>query len=329
MSRIVTVNNQAIAEAAEIIKSGGLVGMPTETVYGLAGNARDGAAVAKIYEAKGRPAFNPLIVHVPSAAAAAEIAEMDDRARNLASAFWPGPLTLVLARRADAGISELATAGLDTVAVRVPDHKIARALITAAGVPLVAPSANKSGSLSPTTPSHVADGLGDGANMILADGACRVGLESTVVDLSGDVPFILRPGAITAEEVSRVLGVDVALASENDVNPKSPGMLLKHYAPDAPVRLNAIDLEAGEALLAFGSIKFMGVKGGGAAADLPETQIRNLSEDGDLHEAAANLFAMLKDLDRAEHSKIAVMTVPENGLGVAINDRLRRAAQAG
>ena len=303
--------------------------MPTETVYGLAGNALDGAAVAKIYEAKGRPAFNPLIVHVASAKAAAEIAVMSEQARAVAAAFWPGPLTIVLPREDNSGISDLATAGLDTVAVRVPGHKGARALLAAAGVPVVAPSANKSGSLSPTTPSHVADNLGDSVDMILADGACSVGLESTVLDLSGADVCILRPGAVTQEDLSRVLDMDVPYASENDVNPKSPGMLLKHYAPDCAVRMNAIDLAAGEALLAFGSMKFMGIKGGGAAKKLPETQMRNLSENGDLHEAAANLFAMLKALDRAQHKTIAVMSIPETGLGVAINDRLRRAAQAG
>lgn len=331
MSRIVSVNDAAIAEAAEILKSGGLVGMPTETVYGLAGNARDGAAVAKIYEAKGRPSFNPLIVHVGSARDAAEIAEMDDLAMSVATAFWPGPLTLVLPRKSTSGISELATAGLDTVAVRVPNHKAARALIEAAGVPVVAPSANKSGSLSPTTPEHVADGLGDAVDMILAAGACAVGLESTVLDLSAGVPVVLRPGAITAEDISHVLDMDVGYARENGEPdaPKAPGMLLKHYAPDTPVRLNAVDLEAGEALLAFGSIKFMGIKGGGAAGDLPDTQIRNLSESGDLHEAAANLFAMMKQLDNPAHTKIAVMNIPETGLGIAINDRLRRAAEAG
>ncbi|MCB1532988.1 MAG: threonylcarbamoyl-AMP synthase [Alphaproteobacteria bacterium] len=328
---IKTANNEAIAGAAEIIKSGGLVAMPTETVYGLAGNARDGAAVAKIYEAKGRPAFNPLIVHVGSAKDAGEIAEMSAQAHAVATAFWPGPLTLVLPRKADSGISELATAGLETVAVRVPGHKTARALIEAAGVPLVAPSANKSGSLSPTTPAHVADSLGDSVDMILADGACAVGLESTVLDLSGDVPVVLRPGAITAEDISHVLGIEVGYAAESGEPdaPKAPGMLLKHYAPETPVRLNAVDLESGEVLLAFGSIRFMGIKGGGAAADLPDSQIRNLSEEGDLHEAAANLFAMMKALDQPAHTRIAVMNIPEVGLGIAINDRLRRAAEAG
>ena len=326
---IKTANSEAIKEAAEILKSGGLVGMPTETVYGLAGNALDGAAVAKIYEAKSRPSFNPLIVHVASSKAVEEFTVLNDRAREVMAAFWPGPLTIVLSRKEGAAISELATAGLDTVAVRMPNHKTARALIEAAGVPLVAPSANKSTALSPTTPAHVADGLGDGVDLILADGACSVGLESTVLDLSGDQPAILRPGAVTAEEISHVLGLDVPYAENKSDTPKAPGMLLKHYAPETPVRVNVIDLEEDEALLAFGSTKFMGIKGGGSAADLPESQIRNLSEEGDLHEAAANLFAMLKELDQLEHTKIAVMNIPETGLGIAINDRLRRAAEAG
>lgn len=328
-----TANAQSIQEAAEILNSGGLVGMPTETVYGLAANALDGEAVAKIYAAKGRPSFNPLIVHVESLEQAAEFAEISDIAKTLAHHFWPGPLTMVLPKKADAKISELATAGLDTVAVRLPAHLTARQLIKAAGVPLVAPSANKSGSLSPTAPMHVAESLGDAVDMILADGACQIGLESTVIDLSGDEPVILRPGAITDEDISHVLEREIGYAelddAKNGKSPKSPGMLLKHYAPNTPVRLNAIDLKPGEALLAFGSIQFMGIQGGGSAKALPEAQLRNLSETQDLHEAAANLFKMLKELDREEHKAIAVMNIPGVGLGIAINDRLKRAAEAG
>lgn len=326
---IKTANKNAIAEAAAILKSGGLVGMPTETVYGLAGNALDGTAVAKIYEAKGRPSFNPLIVHVADARTVDTFAVMSEQAREVATAFWPGPLTIVLPKKADAAISELATAELETVAVRVPAHKVARALIEAASVPVVAPSANKSTTISPTTPAHVADSLGEHVNMILAAGACDVGLESTVLDLSGDVPVVLRPGAVTAEDISYVLGVDVGYAQDKTDSPKAPGMLLKHYAPDTPVRLNAIDVEIGEALLAFGSTKFMGIKGGGSAADLPDGQIMNLSDAGDLNEAAANLFSMLRELDKRQCARIAVMAIPETGLGIAINDRLRRAAEAG
>ena len=310
-----------------ILKNGGLVGMPTETVYGLAANALDGTAVAKIFEAKGRPSFNPLIIHLADAEAAEAIVEFNDYARAIAAAFWPGPITMILPRKADCGVSELAGAGLPTLAVRVPNHPVALELLRACGVPLAAPSANKSGSLSPTTPMHVAESLGNAVDLILAAGACKVGLESTVLDLSAEVPVVLRPGAITAEEIGEVLGIKVGYAEGDKDAPKSPGLLLKHYAPDKPLRLRAIDLEPGEALLAFSSERFMGIKGGGAAKDLPQSMRRNLSETGDLHEAAANLFAMLKDLDKSDAKGIAVMPIPDTGLGVAINDRLKRAAE--
>ena len=328
MARIITANHETINEAAQILKDGGLIGMPTETVYGLAANALNGEAVARIFEAKGRPAFNPLITHFAHVKEIEPYAHMDDRARLIAHHFWPGPLTLILPRKKDSAISELASAGLPTLAVRIPAHETARALIRAAGVPIVAPSANISGALSPTSPAHVAQNLGDKIDLILAAGACSVGLESSVLDLSGDKPALLRPGAITAEDIAQVLGEDIAYECTPCDNPKSPGLLLKHYAPDTPVRLNAIDLEAGEALLAFSSDKFIGIKGGGAAKDLPEDMHRNLSQTGDLNEAAANLFAMLKELDRPEHKSIAVMAIPNTGLGIAINDRLSRAASS-
>ena len=328
MSVIKTANPESIKEAADIIRSGGLVGMPTETVYGLAADATNGRAVAKIFEAKGRPAFNPLISHFARSDDILSHVNLRDEAvfRALVEAFWPGPLTLVLPRASASNIAELVTAGLDTLAVRVPAHKVARDLIRAAGVPLAAPSANISGTISATTPVHVAEGLGKKVDMILAAGPCEVGLESTVLDLSGAVPVILRPGGVTAEQIEEVLGVHPELAESNEVNPKSPGMLLKHYAPSIPLRLNAADLKPGEALLAFGSDKFMGIRGGGAAKDLPPESRMNLSEEGDLHEAAANLFAMLRALDKPHHAGIAVMAIPGKGLGVAINDRLRRAA---
>jgi L-threonylcarbamoyladenylate synthase len=335
---IKTANSQTILEAAAILKNGGLVGLPTETVYGLAANALDGLAVAKIFEAKGRPSFNPLIIHVPDAASAEKYVAFNDHARSIAAAFWPGPITMILPRKPsltsppqavgkEGEVSELAGAGLPTLAVRVPNHPVALELLRACGVPLAAPSANKSGSLSPTTPMHVAESLGGAVDLILAAGACKVGLESTVLDLSGDVPVVLRPGAITAEDISEVLGIKVLYAEGDQDAPKSPGLLLKHYAPDKPLRLKAIDLEPGEALLAFASERFMGIKGGGAAKDLPDSMRRNLSETGDLHEAAANLFAMLKELDKSEANGIAAMAVPEIGLGIAINDRLKRAAE--
>lgn len=335
MTRILAVTdqniNEAAQEAAAVLRAGGLVGMPTETVYGLAANALDGRSVAKVYEAKGRPAFNPLIVHCADTAQARRYGVFCARAEAAAQRFWPGPLTLILPRRAEGGISELATAGLDTIALRVPAHPAARALIAACGFPLVAPSANPSGALSPTTPAHVAEGLGDKVDLVLAAGACRIGIESTVLDLSGDRPEILRPGAVTAEDLSVALGEEIRRHRPDPAQldaPKSPGLLLRHYAPVTPVRLRAVDVAPGEALLAFGSLKFMGLRGGGFARDLPETHLKNLSESGDLHEAAANLFGMLQALDKARAVAIAVMDIPNQGLGEAINDRLQRAANS-
>lgn len=322
---LVTVNDRTLLQAGAMLREGKLVAFPTETVYGLGADATNGQAVARIFEAKGRPQFNPLIVHVPDVKAAEEIVEMDDHAWAVASTFWPGPLTMILPRRTDCPVSELCSAGLPTLAVRVPAHKMAQALLKEAGVPVAAPSANASGTISPTTPAHVAGSLGDKVDMILAAGPCSVGLESTVLDLSGEEPVVLRPGAITAEEISEVLGRPVAYDFGDHDKPKSPGQLLRHYAPSAPLRMNAVDLAPDEALLAFGSVKFMGVKGGGAAKDLPDHAIRNLSEEGDLNEAAANLFRMLRELDVPENRKIAVMNIPDSGLGIAINDRLRRA----
>jgi len=326
MTQIRAADHEGIGVAAALIRGGEVVAFPTETVYGLGANALDGAAVARIFEAKGRPRFNPLIVHVPDAADVQTYAVMNDRAREVAAAFWPGPLTLILPRRKDCPISDLATAGLQTLAIRVPAHPVARTLLLASGVPIAAPSANASGEPSPTTPLHVAQSLGGRIPLILAGGACAVGLESTVLDLSGDTPLILRPGAVTGEDLFPLLGPVGVDAGEGE-RPRSPGQLLRHYAPSIPLRLNAIDLEPGEALLAFSSTRFMGIRGGGAASSLPEPMIRNLSEDGDLHEAAANLFAHLRALDHPPNTRIAVMNIPDKGLGIAINDRLNRAAR--
>ena len=326
MTNIKTANAETIQEAAKLIKSGRLVAFPTETVYGLGANALDGAAVAQIFEAKGRPSFNPLISHIADIKDVEALAEMNDQARTIAEHFWPGPLTLILPRKKDCPVSELVTAGLKTIAIRMPAHKTARSLIKTAGTPICAPSANKSGTLSPTAPAHVAESLGGAIDLIVADGSCEIGLESTVVDLTGNAPIIVRPGSITAEDLFNALEQDITYDLDPTEKPKSPGQLLKHYAPNTPVRLNAIDLEPGEALLAFGSIKFMGLKGGGAAQNLPDTAIRNLSENQDLHEAASNLFRMMRELDRPEHKAIAVMQIPDQGLGIAINDRLKRAA---
>jgi L-threonylcarbamoyladenylate synthase len=307
-----------IAAAAAALADGALVGLPTETVYGLAADARSDKAVAAIFAAKGRPRFNPLIVHVPSRDAAERIAIMPSSARRLAEAFWPGPLTLVLPRRTDSGISDLATAGLDTVAIRVPAHAIAQAVLKAAGMPLAAPSANRSGHVSPTTAAHVAADLGDSVAVILDAGPTGIGLESTVIGFDGDRAVLLRPGGLPRPEIERVLGAPLLVPEHDPDRPASPGMLVKHYAPAARLRLDVGDVRPGEALLAFGTALPPGADNAIA--------VFNLSPSGDLTEAAANLFAALRALDQ-EAERIAVMPIPDHGLGEAINDRLRRAAE--
>ena len=300
----------AIAAAAQALKAGGLVILPTETVYGLAAAAADPRAVAAVYAAKGRPSFNPLIAHVSDLAMAEAVAVFDDRARALARAFWPGPLTLVLPVRPDGGVCDLARAGLDSVALRAPDHPVARDLIAAFGAPVVAPSANRSGRPSPTTLADAVEETGSAAAAALEGGACRVGLESTVVGLL-DAPRLLRPGAVTRAQLEAVIG---PLAEAEDDARRSPGRLARHYAPAAPVRLEAAAPAPGEAYLAFGP--------GATVGD----HVFNLSPAGDLAEAAANLFAYLRAADRTGPTAIAVAPIPETGLGEAINDRLRRAA---
>jgi L-threonylcarbamoyladenylate synthase len=303
-----------IGDAARALRQGKLVAFPTETVYGLGGDATSDRAVAAIFAAKGRPSFNPLIVHVANIASAAQYAELSAKAQSVARAFWPGPLTLVLPRRRDCKISLLATAGLDSVAIRVPAHKIAQTLLMMAGLPLAAPSANPSGRLSPTSADHVMADLGDKVEFVIDGGACSVGVESTVLSLLEDRPRILRPGAVTADVLSAALKetVQIEQGTEDAAAPRSPGRLLSHYAPTLPVRLEAASAGPGEALLGFGPAA-------------PKDAL-NLSPTGDLQEAAANLFAMLRQLDDPRHRAIAVMPVPDTGLGVAINDRLRRAA---
>lgn len=332
MPRIVVANKKSIVEAADLLRQGEIVVLPTETVYGLGANALDGAAVEKIFKAKNRPNFNPLIVHVLDKNKAKLYVDVDARAEKVMDAFWPGPLTLILPHRDESMISDLVTAGLDTLAIRAPAHKVMRDVLRAVARPIAAPSANNSGEPSATTPNHVAQSLGDAAPYILAAGMCDVGLESTVLDLSGESPVILRPGAITAEDLEPYLGkveIDLGHQEESPIKSpiKSPGQLLKHYAPKIPVRLNAVDVEEGEALLAFGSVKFMGLKSGGHVKDMPDTMFRNLSESADLNEAAKNLFMMLRDLDRAEHKAIAVMNIPQTGIGLAMNERLARASE--
>lgn len=306
-----------IQAAARALAEGRLVAFPTETVYGLGGDATNEHAVAAIFEAKGRPRFNPLIIHFADRDAARREVRFDDRAEALADVFWPGPLTLVLPRTADSRIALLASAGLDTVAVRVPRHPVAQALLTACGLPLAAPSANVSGKVSPTTAAHVAESLGGKVTAILDGGPCPIGVESTVVDLTGATARLLRPGGVTEEELAAVIGPVAPAAPILDESARrSPGMLTSHYAPDLPLRLEATAPRPGEALLAFGP----NPPDGNAVATA------NLSPAGDLKEAAANLFAMLRALDRSGAAGIAVMPIPDRGLGRAINDRLRRAA---
>ena len=303
---------RAINRAAELVKAGRLVAFPTETVYGLGGDATNERAVAEIFAAKGRPRFNPLIVHVRGLAEAERLAVFDDHARRVASRFWPGPLSLVLPRRGDSGLSLLASAGLDTVAVRAPAHEVAQALLRETGRPIAAPSANRSGRISPTEATHVFEEIGDRIDLILDGGRTPVGLESTVLDLSSESPVLLRPGGVTAEQLTGLLG---PFAAPGAGRPKSPGMLASHYAPSLPLRLEAVRARPGEALLAFGPEAPPGF-----------AEVLWLSRTGDLAEAAANLFAMLRRLDRPPFTGIAVMAIPEQGLGRAINDRLRRAA---
>lgn len=296
-----------VALAAEALKRGGLVAFPTETVYGLGGDGGSDRAVAAIYVAKGRPQFNPLILHVTDAEAAERLAEFSPGARLLAERFWPGPLSLVVRQRAGARVSKLASAGLPNIALRAPAHPLARKLLAAFGGPVAAPSANPSGRISPTIAAHVFAGLGGRIAGVLDGGACSVGLESTIVGFDGETPVLLRPGGLATEEIEDVLSRPLARAGEAIT---APGQLLSHYAPRARMRLNALHAEPSEHLLGFGGSP-------GAALDLSKT--------GDLEEAAANLFAMLHRLDE-EAERIAVSPVPEAGLGRAINDRLRRAA---
>ena len=310
------MDDAAIADAAGIIRGGGLVAFATETVYGLGADATNGEAVARIYAAKGRPSFNPLISHVADIQQAKSIAVMDERAEKLADTLWPGPLSIVMNKTADCAVSDLTTAGLSTIAVRIPARDRARRFLAACGVPVAAPSANASGAVSPSLAVHVQTSLpgpeDGGPQMILDDGPCEVGLESTVVDLSTPVATLLRPGGVSREELERVLG-PVALAGADDHAPKSPGMLSRHYAPKARLRMNADGPEGDEVYLGFGAA--------GARGDI------NLSPKGDLTEAAANLFRMLHQLDAGGATRIAVAPIPDTGLGFAINDRLRRAVR--
>jgi L-threonylcarbamoyladenylate synthase len=320
-TQILPAGEAAMAAAVRCLAAGGLVAFPTETVYGLGADASNAAAVARLYEAKGRPAFNPLIAHVGNIAAARQIARFDATATVLAEAFWPGPLTLVLPKAKDCPVSDLATAGLDTVAIRLPAHPLAREILRAFGGPVVAPSANLSGHVSPTTAEHVQNDLDGRIDLIVDGGAVDVGVESTIVGCF-DQPMLLRPGGLPRGEIERALGRPLKQPPHDpdsaSSQPLAPGMLASHYAPRTRVRLDAEHIAPGEALLAFGSNAVAGVDAAAA--------VMNLSAQADLNEAAANLFGYLRALDAIGARAIAVMPVPHHGLGEAINDRLRRAA---
>lgn len=297
-----------IESAADLLRAGSLVALPTETVYGLAARADSASAVAQIYRAKGRPDFNPLIVHVPDLAAAEQIARFDQRGRQLAQAFWPGALTMVLPLREEAGIAPAVTAGLPTIALRCPAHPAMRAVLEAAELPLAAPSANRSGGVSPSRAEHVVASLGDAVGLVLDGGPCAAGIESTIVALRDDGWEVLRPGPVTAQQIAAVLGTERSAKGTGQI--EAPGQLASHYSPGKPVRLNAETAEADEFLIGFGAI----------AGHV------SLSPSGDMAEAASRLYDCLHAARQAPQPRIAVAPVPEQGIGVAINDRLRRAA---
>jgi len=307
-------NDASIKQAAALLKQGGLVAFPTETVYGLGGDATNDKAVAKIFEAKGRPQINPLIIHVASFGAAQKLGTFNTQAKKLADAFWPGALTLVVPRAPDSPVSLLATAGLDTLAIRVPAHKTAQALLREADMAIAAPSANRSGHVSATQAEHVLNDLGEVIDLVLDSGSVPIGLESTIIACLNDTPALLRPGGIARKDIEAALGLTIETPDEDQQNPQAPGQLASHYAPQAKMRLEANDVKPGEALLAFGSDVPPG-------ADIT----LNLSPSGDLAEAASHLFDYLRRLD-AQVQAIAVMPIPSTGLGEAINDRLERAA---
>tara|TARA_A100001037_G_scaffold295585_1_gene314889 strand:+ start:2397 stop:3344 length:948 start_codon:yes stop_codon:yes gene_type:complete len=311
MARLLPITNASIKEAAELLRRGELVSLPTETVYGLGANALDDTAVAKIFKAKNRPSFNPLIVHVPDISTAKRYATFNDLAERVADALWPGPLSIVLPRTSDCVLSKLVSAGHKTVAMRVPALPQARRLFELSNLPIAAPSANKSNRLSPTEAQHVVNNFGDEVALVLDGGPCTVGLESTVLDLSTTMPTLLRTAGTSIDTLEDVIGHAVTYAGTDDHSPKSPGMLSRHYAPQTPLRMNAKRVEDGEVLLGFGLIDGK----------------RNLSPSGDLTEAAANLFRFLHELDALNCTGIAVAPIPDEGLGDAINDRLRRATQ--
>jgi L-threonylcarbamoyladenylate synthase len=319
-TRVMQADASAIAAAARTIAQGGLVAFPTETVYGLGADARNGRAVARLFAAKGRPKFNPLIAHVAGLVQARRLARFDPAAERLAAAFWPGPLTLVLPKRSDCPVSELATAGLDTIAVRMPDDAVAREILVAFAGPVVAPSANRSGHVSPTTAAHVRADLEGRIELIIDGGPTQVGIESTIVACLDGTAVLLRPGGLPRSRIEAALGFELTDPPQTGAGeaPAAPGMLGSHYAPNARLRLDARAAEPGEALLAFGPALVPGTEHAAG--------VLNLSPAGDLVEAAANLFSHLRALDASGVATIAVMPIPHAAIGEAINDRLARAA---
>ena len=308
MAGLLPADDAAITAAADLLRGGQIVAIPTETVYGLAADASNADAVAKIYAAKGRPDFNPLIVHVPDKAAAEKLAEFDELADRLAEAFWPGPMTLVLPLRGDAPVTKAVTAGLPTIAIRCPAHPVMQAVLAKSRLNLAAPSANKSGGISPTRAEHVLASLGGAVPMILDAGPCVDGLESTIIAVRENGWQILRPGPVTENTIAEIAGTrPISLTSATI---EAPGQLASHYAPSKPVRLNALHARDGEWLIGFGAL----------AGD------ENLSPDNDLAQAAAHLFDALHSADASDRAAIAVAPIPDEGIGVAINDRLKRAA---
>ncbi len=314
-NRIYKPNQTTYEQASGLLAAGELVSFPTETVYGIGADASNGEAVAKIYAAKNRPDFNPLIVHVSDRDSASNYALMNDLAKRLADAFWPGPFTMVLPRKKKCGISSLVTAGLETIAIRVPKNDVAHALISTFNGPVAAPSANKSGKISPTTAHHVEEEFGGELQMIIDGGPCEKGIESTIVAITDNHVTLLRPGSITADDIKKIVGKKINISEIIPPQINAPGQMASHYAPNTKMRLNVSNPQPGECLLAFGDID-----------NTTDTFNLNLSRSGNLNEAAANLFSMMRKLDAMGFSTIAVSPIPETGLGVAINDRLRRAA---
>lgn len=314
-NRIHKPSEQNMKFAANLLRQGNIVSFPTETVYGLGADATNSAAIAKIYQAKNRPSFNPLIIHLSEAKTVSNYVKMNELAKRLAENFWPGPFTMVLPLNNNNGLSDLVTAGLKTAAIRVPENPVAQSLLMLFDGPIAAPSANKSGHISPTSAKHVDSEFGEELEIIIDDGPCKKGLESTIVEVTDNQVRLLRPGSITPQQIEEVIGQKIIPTNNAFKTPNAPGQLKSHYAPQAQVRLNAVQTNRNECLLAFGDVNHSN-----------DVYSLNLSTSGNLEEAATNLFSMMRKLDKKKYSTIAVSPIPEIGLGIAINDRLKRAA---